>query len=52
MQHMLSQIMERLVPMPATAAAPTAGDVPDTDPDSYMTSGVDGGEFDIHNLFS
>ena len=51
-QHMLSQIMERLAPMPAPAAASTAGDVPDTDPDSYMTSGVEGGEFDIHTLFS
>ena len=51
MQHMLSQIMERIVPMPA-AAAPSSGEVPDTDPDSYMTSGVDGGELNIHNLFS
>ena len=40
-----------LAPMPA-AAAPSSGELPDTDPDSYMTSGVDGGELDIHNLFS
>ena len=51
MQHMLAQIMERLAPA-AAAAAPSSGDVPAADPDSYMSNALEGGDLDIPNLFS